>query len=469
MVGRQASDPRKTPFEESHPIVCNRSAISRLVRCRPRLVLVVALAAGAAMALLAGSTVARPKATAHVTKHRKACKLSARARRADARARRAISRRQRHIARLRRAGGRAARGAIRRDQRAIARLRRQLACQARVGAGPGLRIGLNAETHGSGLPTGLRPGVAVPPGVRYLREQFDWSVIEPAPGRYDWRLYDQLELTAAQRGFIVLPELMHAPSWAEETWDTVPADPAAFADFVAHVVARYGPGGQFWAVHPELASRAPDYFELWNEPYYPMYANGQVDPGRYARLVKAAGQAGRAANPRAKFIAAAETDILPAGSSTWVRWADGMYAAVPDLNDYFDAVAVHPYSKNRPPDAPINGYIHDKFQRIASIHQAFADHGGGDKPLWITEIGWSTCADPGQDCVSEDTQAAYISKLLAMVRGVYRDFVGGVFLYRTIDLGPPNSSDAEMNYGVARQDGAPKPAWFALRAAAALR
>jgi hypothetical protein len=416
---------------------------------------------------------ARP--AAHATKRAKACKPRSRtasaatvaaARRTDGRVRASIARYSAHIVRLRRAGPRVDRAAVQRDQRAIARLRRQLSCQTRyVLANAGaLRIGLNADTQGWGSQMGSRQDSVAPSGAKWLREQFDWSVVEPASGQYDWSRYDQLELTSAQRGFTVLPVLMHTPAWAGPNWNTIPSDPSAYADFVAHVVARYGPGGSFWAAHPDLASKAPQYFELWNEPYYPQFSAGQIDPGRYARLVKAGGQAGKAANRQAKFIAASETSVQPSGSSAWVSWTDAMYAAVPDLNNYFDAVAVHPYSKNRSPDAPINGYIHDKFQRIATIHGAFSDHGGADKPLWITEAGWSTCSNTSQDCVSEADQAAYTTKLFSMVQSQYRGFVAAVFLYRTSDLGPAGSSDAEQNFGLTRDNGAPKPAWNAVRA-----
>jgi len=135
-------------------------------------------------------------------------------------------------------------------------------------------------------------------------------------------------------------------------------------------------------------------------------------------------------------MAASETVVQPSGSSRWVNWTDAMYEAVPDLNNYFDSVAVHPYSKDRPPDAPIKGYIHDKFQRIATIHSDFARHGAAGKALWITEIGWSTCADPREDCVSEATQAAYTGKLCSMVRGRYRSFGLGCSSIRRPIEGP---------------------------------
>jgi hypothetical protein len=443
-----------------------------------RRLLAVAVSLAVSLSLLALASDALAPPTAEAAKRGKACKPRTRiasatkvntTRRVERRLRTAIARYQTHIKRLRSAGASANRSAIQRDQRALARLRRQLSCQTRyVLRSPrtgGLRVGVNADTQGWGSQMASRQDAVASTGARWLREHFDWSVIEPSPGQYDWSRYDQLELTASQRGLNVLPVLMSTPSWAGPSWDTIPSDPTAYGRFVAQVVKRYGPGGEFWAAHPELADHALQYFELWNEPYYPAFSAGQIDPGRYARLVKAAGQAGKAANRQAKFIAAAETDVQPTGSSRWVRWADAMYEAVPDLNDYFDAIAVHPYSNQRPPDAPVNGYVHDKFQRITTIRDHFSAHGGDDKPLWITEVGWSTCGAGNEECVSEDEQADYTKRLFSVLQREYRNTVGAVFLYRTTDLGPPASSDIHKNYGLTREDGTPKPAWHALRAA----
>ena len=105
---------------------------------------------------------------------------------------------------------------------------------------------------------------------------------------------------------------------------------------------RYGPHGSFWTSHPTLTKTPITTFELWNEPYYDNGDNGDYNPGRYARLVKAAGAAGHAADPSAKFLIAAENQCALV-SGTWVWWIDALYQAVPDLNNYFDGVAVHPY------------------------------------------------------------------------------------------------------------------------------
>lgn len=450
------------------------SPLAPFLRSLRSLTVLVCLAVAVSLGSLASGVSAKP--IAHGAKKRgRACKPATRAasaatvassRRTDARLRASIGRYSDAIAGLRRAGASAHR--IEPDQRAIGRLRRQLSCHVRYivrSGSAGLRVGLNLNSQGWGENAGERQDTVGATGAKWLREEFDWDRIEPRNGEWDFSRYDAVIAAAAQRGMSVLPLLMSAPSWAEPTSDTIPDDPTAYADFVAHVAARYGPGGTFWAEHPDLpAATAPRYLELWNEPYFREFSNGDIDPARYARMVRAAGAAGKQANPNVRFLAAASTVVQPHGATQWVDWVDAMYQAVPNLNRYFDGVAVHPYTKNQAPDAPINGYIHDKFRRITQIHQRFAAHGAADKRLWLTEMGWSTCADKSQ-CVSEAQQATYTSKLFSMVQGVYRDFVDAVFLYRTSDLAPAGSSEVELNYGLTRQDGRPKPAWTALRAA----
>ncbi len=179
---------------------------------------------------------------------------------------------------------------------------------------------------------------------------------------------------------------------------------------MAAVVKRYGPHGSFWAAHPELANAAVQTFELWNEPYYPQFNNGDYNPGRYARLVKAASAAGHAADSSAKFLLAAENTTKLVGG-TWVWWVDALYQAVPDLNKYFDGVAVHPYGTDLTNvQFPTPGKAYDgdsQIRRLESIRAEFVRHGGSDKPFWITEIGWPTCTNGGSDrCTTPSGQAA---------------------------------------------------------------
>jgi hypothetical protein len=328
----------------------------------------------------------------------------------------------------------------------------------------GLVVGLNASVASWGNIAGRLNQVLSASGTKWLRDDFVWSEIEPQPGTFDFSRYDQFMLLSAQHDIHVLPLLFETPGWAGPTDSTIPADPSAFASYVAAVVARYGPHGSFWAAHPALAGYAIQTFELWNEPYYDNGNDGDYDPGRYARLVKAAAIAGRQADPSARFLLAAENQAQFVGSK-WVWWIDALYQAVPDLNDYFDGVAVHPYGDNLTslsfptPGRAYDGY--EQIRRVQSIHQEFAQHGAGDKPLWITEIGWPTCTSGSDRCTTPAGQAADLATVFNDARTTWKNFIRAVFVY-SYDDSHPDSSQPENDYGLAYNDGTPKPAlaWF---------
>jgi hypothetical protein len=327
----------------------------------------------------------------------------------------------------------------------------------------GLRVGLNANSQGWGAQAGVQQDKALGSGVKWLREQLNWDQIEPQRGQWDFSVPDAVFTAAAHRGATVLPLLMNTPGWAGSAKTEIPSDPGDYADYVAHVTARYGPGGTFWASHPELPSKAPEYFEIWNEPYYPQFSNGRIDPARYARLFKAAASAGRAANPQAKFLLASDNQIKDY-TGAWVYWSDAMVDAVPDIGNYADGIAVHPYSKHFTPDTPVASYAADKFLRLAQIHDHFAAR-GINRPVWITEVGWSTCTGDTTFCVSEAQQASNITTMFSMLHNQLT-YVKAVFLYHMEDLGS-DQSNSELHYGLLHQDGSPKPGWAALKAGAA--
>jgi polysaccharide biosynthesis protein PslG len=320
-----------------------------------------------------------------------------------------------------------------------------------------LLIGISANLRSAGergrcrTLTEIRHG-----GIAAVREDLDWAQVEPTPGTYHWARYDRLVGIVAQRGLVLLPLLTAPPAWAGPGPHAVARDPAAFARFTAAAVARYGPGGTYWASHPLLADRAPRYFELYNEPYGTPGGQGGPTPGAYARNVIAAVNAGRAANPRVRYLLAA--DYITAGTSR--SWLDDIYQTIPALRAYVAGVAVHPYS-DRPLMQLLPGSAgRSDLRRVEAMRAILVRHGDGALPMWLTEIGWSTCT-AASPCVNEAAQAGDLAGVLQLARTRWRSFVRAVFVYKLHDYGP--SGPIEQRFGILRPNGTAKPAWRVLQ------
>ena len=229
-------------------------------------------------------------------------------------------------------------------------------------------------------------------------------------------------------------------------------DATHYREWVVAFIRRYGQGGSFWSEHPELdASKyAITTFELGNEPYF-----GGMTPTSYAETVLPTLEAVHDLGLPAKLI-------LPSyiyGTNT--NWIDTLYQRIPNLNELFYAFADHPYWYGHSPDQGGDG--NSPFERIDTLRAKMAEHGAGDKPLFITEYGEST-ADCGSECVSESVQAEHLKTMLDAI--VSRpDW--GVELFTVFQLHDwaTNSSDREQQFGLLRQDGTPKPAYSILREA----
>ncbi|MFL5818235.1 MAG: hypothetical protein ACJ76L_11630 [Conexibacter sp.] len=334
---------------------------------------------------------------------------------------------------------------------------------------PPLRVGLIANAAGqfgvAGRRAELRRAQAL--GVRWIREELTWSSIERSPGHYRWGRFDALMTAAARARLNVLPLLLGTPRWAGPAAFGLPNDPAAFGAFAAHAAARYGPGGSFWRAHPRLDARlAPRWFELWNEPYYRAYSVGGVDPGRYAAMVRAATVDGRAANRSTRWLMAADLTYLDA-SGERRGWLPALAAADPGLMSLIDGVALHPYVFGTP-GADDGIPLPFRFERTDAIASELARLGAARLPLWITEIGWSTC-DKRPDCGSEQEQAQRIADVFTRVRSrPLSDRVRAVFVYHLHDFPGRAESDREAHYGLLRTNGSRKPAWGVLRREAQL-
>jgi polysaccharide biosynthesis protein PslG len=306
-------------------------------------------------------------------------------------------------------------------------------------------------------------------GVRYSREDMEWADIEPEPGRFDWSRWDGLVGASAQQGLRLIAIPIGSPAWATGAPNRPPvgdAASAAYAAFVRAAIDRYGTNGTFWPANPHLPRVPITMWDVWNEPYEPSGWGGPPDPAAYARLYRRTVQAGRDADPKARFLLEADTG---AGGSGWPQppFLEAMLASDAGLARDIDIVSVHPYSGRRPPQEctpdrrpPGREFwqaTRFDFCRVLDIRRILDANGAGDARIWITEMGWST-APQGERSVSEAQQAQYTRDAFDLLRR-WRVVDGIVFYHYQLSEQDP-TSDQDW-YGLVRSDGTPKPAWYA--------
>jgi hypothetical protein len=343
-----------------------------------------------------------------------------------------------------------------------------------------LYFGISANTRSFKNP-GAEQDLVAETGADRLREDLEWDKVEPSNGSWEWAATDSLYEAAAERELSILPILDSSPCWAvpketeeKDCWRTYPTSNADFADFAAHAAARYGPGGEFWTGHPKLdESLAPRYFEIWNEPYFPQFTNGNVDPARYATLYKAAVVAGRAANSSTRYLVESTVDVPNPKGPGWVNWAKGMVEAEPEIGSYVDAIAVHPYPGSHDPYYTPKSGTDASFKNTNRIYEDWVSQ-GIRRPIWITEVGYSSCNDGAVECVPGATQSAreeqkatWLAELFDEVGSEEYGFVHAIYLYdlrQWLPASSPTKVPSEW-FGILDGEAEQLPAWSAFSGA----
>jgi len=230
-------------------------------------------------------------------------------------------------------------------------------------------------------------------GVEVYRMPMSWRQIEPrAPMRgagrdvhtYDWSYTDRLVARAASNGISPHVTLIDTPYWiavdARTSPVRTPEGERGWRDFAAAVVDRYGPGGTFWLLHPELPKTPPVAYQVWNEMNTIQRYRPKANPKEYARVLGIAGTEIRSGDPQAQ--------ILPGGMFGTPQTPDSYNAwdflrillQQPGAKRFIDAVGVHPYS----PDLRGIKYQMDMMRKVLDNANLYST------PLQVTELGWSS-------------------------------------------------------------------------------
>lgn len=335
-----------------------------------------------------------------------------------------------------------------------------------------LYFGISANSRNRGA---IAQDRAAETGVNRLREDLEWWRVQPSKGEWTWTATDAMYRSAAERGLSILPIPNAAPCWAtpaglteSECKEVFPVSTEDYAAFVGKAAARYGPGGDFWNLNPDLdADLASRYFEIWNEPYWGTGPE-PVNPSRYAALYKAAVISGRTANPATRYLI--ESTV---GGEGGVKWAAALKAAQPTIGSYIDGLAVHPYPGSHDITYQPKSVTDEAFVNVRKDYESWIEQ-GIKKPVWITEVGYSSCSDV-EHCVPGSTQAAretkkaeWLSQLLDEVAKDQYGYVHALYLYNLEQWSPPTAPNKTKSawYGLLYgTTGEHLPAWTAFASA----
>ncbi|MGH2969936.1 MAG: Ig-like domain-containing protein [Solirubrobacteraceae bacterium] len=284
-------------------------------------------------------------------------------------------------------------------------------------------------------------------GAKLVRSFAHWTTLRGPTRQIELDKFRQFTDKANARGMKVLLTLT-----GDRTSVATPAEYAAVAGDLAR----------------ELRGKDVAY-EVWNEQDdTTFWANGP-QPAAYAALLRAAYPAFKAADANAKVIVGG--------------LVGNDYEFVEAIYDHgakgsFDGVGVHtdtaclttdPREYYREPNGRIGRYSFTGYREVRATMLAHGD----DKPVWMTELGWSTtsatCERGGragtkEGGVSQAVQADFLSKAYGCLANDPWVEQAAWFNLHDLDTG---ASDDSLNLGLVTDSFVRKPAFNAFQGAVA--
>lgn len=285
------------------------------------------------------------------------------------------------------------------------------------------RIGVNVHLAAPPLLDLMRAA-----GFGWIRMDLRWDLVQPhGPDDWQWHQMDQVIHSALGRGFQVFPTLSSIPRWANDGQGSQKPGPAHhWIRFVEAVAQRY-----LGLLH---------YYGIDNEP------NRFISATMYRRqLLAPAAQIIRQFDPQAKICG---PELSTEGD--WRGWLRELMEQTGP--QFLDVVTVHSYQKTgrevlKHVVGPQSLKMWLTWQQ--PVREILRQVGLGNKPLWLTEVGWNTAE------VSEAEQASYYDQLL---EGMQAEVPIDVLMcYQHVDEPHPTW------WGILHEDLTPKPAYAVIQ------
>ncbi len=192
-------------------------------------------------------------------------------------------------------------------------------------------------------------------GIRWARTDFDWNGIERKKGEWHFNHLDKLMGIAEEHDINILPILVYHVEWAKPAWKHLDA----WGEYVRQVVTRYGKKLRYW--------------EVFNEPNLQGFWADEVSGENYTKMLKHTYEIIKSIDP--------DIQVLYGGvAGVPHKFIEDTFKA--GAGAYFDIMNIHPYQWTSIPESML-----PDFKRL---QETMDKYGIANKPIWITEVGWST-------------------------------------------------------------------------------
>ncbi len=233
-------------------------------------------------------------------------------------------------------------------------------------------------------------------GQAIVREHFRWNHLEPEDDAWDFaRVQTQVDM-AQENNVRLIPQVGYDVDWAETGEGDSSLIPEEYGEFTRKVAEKY-------------CDVIKDY-ELWNEPNIDVFWEPEPNPQHYGLLVKEGYTNIKAVCPDAQ-VSIGGLASYSLDDHFYERWwfLKELIVEHPDIGDYFDVLALHPYScmMSYPPEYDeLNGEYQAEGQvlMIEMAREMLAGIGKEDAPIWFTEVGWPTLS------LGEEASARYLTR-----------------------------------------------------------
>ncbi|MHB1161928.1 MAG: glycosyl hydrolase [Chloroflexota bacterium] len=284
--------------------------------------------------------------------------------------------------------------------------------------------------------------------VGWIRDYHKWYWYEATKDVYSWstgwQRLDSFYGTLKAAGVKVMPDVEFAPGWASSNGKTdgVP-DAAQHAEYLRELVRHYG----------DTIAAVENFNEpnqTWQPVRFPANVFGAMTAGDYDAV--------KAADPRMPLVLAGMAGPDTSYLETAHQASGGKY----------DVVNFHWYAVG---DTVVGGKNPEAGGLLEAIDRvkAWRDARVPGKPIWITEFGWDTFAQPdgrkSKIYAPEANAANYLLRSIFLMqgRGIEKGFA---YLYRDVTDNNAYLHNVYSSSGLvannAEKDGRKKPGWYYL-------